>query len=482
MTNSMGGALLRRLTEFFWVLLLLSLPVTSFPFFPGNVGGTTLVRPLAFYPLIPLLLLFTLPALWKFRLPRTFLPLIGFVLVALAGGLLSLSTQPPESLGVSLSTRLFRNLVTLGFGVALYLTISLYPRTRLALHGLLRWLYLGMGLALFWGTLQVVYVVRFSQPYFDLLSRVQSLVSTRRLFEQRISGLTYEPNWFAEQICFLLLPWLLPAVLSNTTIFRWRYRRLTVEVLLTLWAIFVLLFTFSRVGLFILLVLVGVTVLYLRPRPQKLSYAGLRTPTRWMETVGVLLILLVVIMVAGLQNGYFSRLWRYWTEDTNQSFFEYIAFDQRFTYWETAGRMFVDYPLLGIGVGNFVFYFDDYLEQRPLYTQPELIRQITPTDNGFTRLVTSKNLYVRLLAETGIVGSVLFLAFLLSMVVEAFLLRSAAHPEGQYWSNASRLALIVFAIGALSYDSFALPNMWVVFGMITAAARVFSAQAEPETA
>ena len=39
--------------------------------------------------------------------------------------------------------------------------------------------------------------------------RLQEFVSYRRLLPERISGLTYEPHWFAEQIIVLLLPGLL---------------------------------------------------------------------------------------------------------------------------------------------------------------------------------------------------------------------------------------------------------------------------------
>ena len=48
---------IRRLIRFLWGAVLLTLPVTSFRYFPG-LGETTYVRPLAFYPL---LLAFYLP-------------------------------------------------------------------------------------------------------------------------------------------------------------------------------------------------------------------------------------------------------------------------------------------------------------------------------------------------------------------------------------------------------------------------------------
>ncbi len=46
-----------------WAAFLVTLPVTSFPFFPPAIGGEALVRPLSIYPLIVLVFLAVLPRL-----------------------------------------------------------------------------------------------------------------------------------------------------------------------------------------------------------------------------------------------------------------------------------------------------------------------------------------------------------------------------------------------------------------------------------
>ena len=75
-----------KITRFLWGAALLTLPVTSFRYFPG-MGEGTLVRPLAFYP-VALLGLVLLIQLWrgKTSVPRTgvWTPLIVFVLFVLA--------------------------------------------------------------------------------------------------------------------------------------------------------------------------------------------------------------------------------------------------------------------------------------------------------------------------------------------------------------------------------------------------------------
>lgn len=476
----------QRIVQVLWAILLVSLPLTSFPFFPGNVGGDTLVRPFAIYPLLALLVLAALPALWQKPLPKSYLPLLAFGVALTAGILLPLATDAIDTQGVNLAARGLRNLVTLGIGASLFLSISLLPRSRESLQGALRWIYTGMAAALLWGTLQAVYVLFYNEAYFQLLSRIQRWFSSRRLFEQRVSGMTYEPNWFAEQICFLLLPWLLAAVMTNTSLFKRRYRRITVELVLLLWAVGVLIFTFSRAGLFILVALLATGVLFFRAPAAADRQGTLHRPRlrRWIEAGLISVVLVGVIVIAGTRNNYFSRIWRYFSEETTgQSFFDYIAFGQRFTYWESALDMYLTHPVLGVGAGNFAFRFEEFLAQRPLYRQPDLIRQITPTENGFTRLVTPKNLYVRLLAETGTVGTALFFGFLVALVGDALYLWFSPTAENRFWATAALLGVLVFLLGAFSFDSFALPNMWVVFGLITAAAHTFRrqpAQASPE--
>jgi O-antigen ligase len=88
------------------------------------------------------------------------------------------------------------------------------------------------------------------------------------------------------------------------------------------------------------------------------------------------------------------------------------------------------------------------------------------------RLITPKNLYLRVLAETGLLGLSAFLAFIIAILGCALSLWLSPKPEAKYWGTGGLYALIAFAFLANSFDSFAIPNMWVAFGIITAATRV----------
>ena len=218
---------LYKIENIFWVMFLVALPVTSFPYFPSGLGGSTLVRPLAVYPLLVLIVIAVVPRMFSRPVTRTLLPFWVFVFAAIASTLLAFVRGIDSVIGVSVTDRAIRSLVTLILGSGFYLVVVLIPDTPGKLRASLRWLYTGFGIALLWGSLQVVYVLRFQPEYFQLLRQMQRLLSIRRLFPTRISGMTYEPNWFAEQIVFLLMPWLFTAVFSGYSAFRWRARWVT---------------------------------------------------------------------------------------------------------------------------------------------------------------------------------------------------------------------------------------------------------------
>jgi hypothetical protein len=463
------------ITRVAWVLFFVSLPVTSFPLFPADLGGRTLVRPLAIYPMIVLLILLTIPRFLKRPLPRTYLPLLAFTLFALVSTIFAFTSNLEAFRGITPVSRIVRNLVTLGLGLSFYFTTTMLHDSWEDLQFSLRWLYMGMSLALFWGTIQIPLIIFNSAFYYKIINFFQSLISTRKLFSTRVSGLTYEPKWFAEQICFLLLPWLIGSVLTGKSCFRWHWRRVTIEWLLLLWAVGVLVFTFSRTGLIILVVLsfIGYS-LYRYYFHRKTQHTKRPLRRRILETIGILVIVVAGFFIVGSQNTYFSRLWSYFTEASEKrerTYLSYIAVEQRFVYLETALSMYNSYPWLGVGLGNYAFYFDQNLPNQPWNAQKEIVRQITPGE-GRDRLITPKNLYARLIAETGIIGTAAFTTFLIAIIGCALFLWFSPTPEQNYWGISAFLALIVFGFIIFAFDSFALPNMWIVFGLITSAAHL----------
>src|SRR3990172_10613953 len=119
----------------------------------------------------------------------------------------------------------------------------------------------------------------------------------------------------------------------------------------------------------------------------------------------------------------------------------------------------------------FFFFCEDMLPDQPWSRNPEIIRLITPSED-MIRLITPKNLYARLLAETGLLGTIAFTAFVIAVLGCVLFLWFSRGPDQKYWGLSGLLALIIFFLVMVSFDSFAVPNMWVVFGLITAAAHI----------
>jgi len=83
-----------------------------------------------------------------------------------------------------------------------------------------------------------------------------------------------------------------------------------------------------------------------------------------------------------------------------------------------------------------------------------------------------KNMFARILAETGLMGSAAFVAFVVAVLGAALYLFLAPERDPRYWGLAGLLSLVVFLGVGFSVDSFAIPNMWIVFGLITASVQV----------
>jgi hypothetical protein len=478
------GPALQVIQRVAWVMLLLALPVTSFPYFPPAMGGEALVRPLSLYPLVVLLFFLVLPRLFSRPISKTILTLVPFVLVAAASSLVSLLRGIEPSLGISVEARVLRGMFTLLIGCAFYLTLVLLHETVDDLRFSLRWIYAGGAIALLWGSIQAVQIAFPDPSLYAFLERAQTYVSIRPLKPDRIAGLTYEPHWFAEQIILLLLPWSLAAVLSGYSVFQRRWRWLTVEWLLVGWSVLLLPFTFSRAGLMNLVVLIMISVLLFRQLPRAAPGVDAtsgegrrRRPSplqrRFLESALILAAVILPIYLVGTRNLFFARLWQYWRnpEANLGEYLSYLGFDARLVYAQAAFNTYLAYPVLGVGLGNYAFYFDEMLPYRPIAEVPEVLLMVTP-EPGRDRLITAKNLYLRLLAETGIVGAVTFVAFVIANLGCALYLWLSRDKEWQYWGVASLCGLLAFSLSALTFDSFVIPNMWVLFGLITAATRV----------
>ena len=500
----MANPFLQKLRKFLWACFLISLPVTNFRYFPTFLSSSKVsVRPLLIFPLVPLLLFFIVPGLWKKKLPKIWIPFLVFlVLVLISTSLPLIGGYQSELVETSVQSRTLRALFTLFLSAAIYFTVSIYSQNEDDLNFTMRWLYAGMTVATLWGLVQTIYVLDLIPNWYYRISHIQKYITMNVGTPDRVMGLTLEPSWFADQLTSLWLPWILPAALMNKTFYKRRWGWLTIEKIYLVLLMVVLVFTLSRAGFVVALVVLASGILFLRPKWDRAesnfqhfrwlgkwqrSFDNISPPIRFLiVSLGVILILGVILFIASLQSKYIFRMWDYWLGISYEAqkvghkslsgYFKYIGFGPRFIYWETAYRIFTGSPFFGVGLGNYTFHFKDMLPTVQVGYMPELLTRLVPQTQ---RIVTAKNFFARLLAETGLLGTAAFISFLFSLAGAGFYLWMSKFSDEKFWGTGALLSIIAFVVDSFSYDSFAIPNPWVVFGLITSALMVFTSRAAP---
>lgn len=457
-----------NLPRILWALAMLTLPVTSFRWFPG-LGESTLVRPLALYPLallLPLLLVLAWRKKIQLTWAGTFVALGAFVLFTLFASSIGSIINPIPMRGQTYDGRAIRALITLVIGIAFFVSAVWMNKTEDDLRFTVKWIFAGLCLNLAWSGLQAV---TFYTGLLDkeMVTHWQLAFSMRELVRtNRISGLAYEPAWLAGQIATTFFPFLFAAVLTKYRLTRLSWLEPALLVLTTL----VLLATYSRGGLLITVGTSGLMMLLFGRDILRGMWtwfvSGFRGRLNEIAVrLGMIALLIGVIAGAFLflgQKNYFRRLW----EINAESLSEYIVdinAGARGAYSVGALGAFSEYPLTGVGLGGSGFYIYQNLPDWSLTTVPEIAKQLNPENRLYPN---PKNLYVRLLAETGLFGFVLFIAFLFNVLGETLSLLKRNEPWVRFVVVAGVFAWVAIALYNFTQDSLATPNIWIVPGIL----------------
>lgn len=481
------SVLLEKASQILWGLVLLTLPVTSFRYFP-LLGKNTYVRPLAFYPLVFLYLVLGLRLLLKeTKLPwsNALLPLFVFLLVVLLTTAAGAFLAPIELRGNDYWGRALRALLTFFIGLAFFVAALWMNRDMDDVRRSLPWLYGGLALTMLWAGVQAT---AFYTPLLkkSQVSDWQLLFSMRGIPKlKRVSGFAFEASWLAGQITTLYLPWLVASLLTRfrATKFRW------LEPLLLLAALVTLFLSYSRGGLLIAFAASAVTVLVVGRKNIQHSWQWLtkvnrqdaenaqkglkKSPRAWrlggskLVQVGwrVAIVFIVVGMILGsgaflAQQNYVNRLWTVQADSLSEYFVKTNA-GGRFTYLWSTVQIFRQHPLLGTGFGSSGFYLYQNLPDWALSNLPEVSKQLSPASSLYPN---PKNLYLSILAENGIFAFATFFSFLLAVLAQTIVaLRHAAFKVVGIAGLFSWVAILIYYF---MQDSFAMAELWVNFGII----------------
>ena len=482
----------QSITEVCWALLLLCLPFTSFPALAKLFHGAS-VAPLSIVFLGILALIFFLPRFIKTRsIPKQSLPIFVFFLVAALATALAVLIPFESFRNASVSRNALEGLLTVALGIGFYLLTTTIIVDGTTLRKSLQWIYLGGLIAIFTSLIQAVAWQLYGE-YPQILWNLQSYFSSSGLlYRQRVTGVAFEPSWLAHQLNTLYIPLWLGLSVKKVSISKKRiFGIFTFENILLILGAIVLFLSFSRIGWLTTLVVVAFVVFGLADKAMnrwlsKHSEQSGKTVSRsqhFLSKLGMWVGLLIVFGLVALGLGVlFSRI-----DPRMEQLFNIerlkqfgvlgwaskLSFAERLIYWITGFRVFLAHPWFGVGLGGAGFFFPALVPEFG-YGLPEVVRYLFTLNI----LPNIKNLWVRLLAETGILGFAFYVSWVYLHWREAVQLeRSGVSELERALGFTGKLFILALIMEGFSMDTFGLPYYWIALGLVVAARRI-SHQAE----
>lgn len=471
----MASRFIDRLTWILWVLAVAALPFTSVPLVSKIIRSTS-VAPGSLIFIIPLALL-AFPIMFKRKQPLPFLakPALFFFLYVFLTVFLAFFRNIPDYKDQTITSTAIEGLATSGLGLLFLLVFMSVPNSKLKIDHTMRILN-WTGLVLIIWSMATGFITRDMKGIFPVIDVIQGYTTTTRFFEGRMTGFAAEPSWLAHMLNLVFLAYWLAATINKTSVHRFRVWKFTFENLLLAGGIAVLAGTLSRGGLAAFMLVVA--FLFLLVNIRFIRYLSRKWNSKhhiWFTTllsVGLVIaylgLLVLGLFVLSKVDPRMENVFQFNSTADNPliKYADELQFGERVLYWQTGWNIYNNYPVFGVGVGFSGFYFIDSFPDSA-WGLAETRRLMYQSTN----LMNIKNLWVRLFAETGIIGFVLFLGVLIVAActcVELIWSKTGMRRTIGYMGVFSLIALI---LEEFSVDSFVLPYIWFTLGMVAAAWR-----------
>jgi probable O-glycosylation ligase (exosortase A-associated) len=210
-------------------------------------------------------------------------------------------------------------------------------------------------------------------------------------------------------------------------------------------------------------------------------YCWLRSPRKLMSAMAVLLLIFTILQFA--PKGYWDEMDTI-TTDTDDP---YGTGQGRIYAWKAGWRMFLDYPILGVGPGNFPWNFQDYEPAGGFGGHDGMEGQL----HGGR---AAHSLYLTVIPELGTVGTILFAWLVLSSLRDLRFMRKRIREQPQqsaddryfrervrYLTLALGGSLAGFLVSGTFLSVLYYPNFWIWMALVVALKRqVVSSVAVPE--
>jgi len=458
-----------------WYAMITVLPITSMPLVALLLRSDSVANPSILF-LIAVVMFWLIPSFIKNKpFHPSVLPLFLFVMAALLGSVISFFYGIPAFKGVSQYPPIISAFTTLIIGFLFFVCASSFPidmKIREKTMRIINW----SGLIIFlWCGVQAVswYTInKYPQWMFEL----QGLISARVLYRQRVTGFALEPSWLAHQLNMFYLPFWLSFTLHKKSNHSFRLFFLTFENTLLAFGVISLLLTLSRVGVaafLFMLVLIGIVI---HGRIVDFLMKRIANKSEFSRKLISIGLIILYIMGVGITAFVFSKvdprmaaLFEFSFEKENPfiNYFNELKFGDRVIYWWTGWNIFGNYPIFGVGLGNAGFFF-------PTAIPPEgwQLVEVRRLMNRTSILLNIKSLWVRLLAETGMIGFSLFFGWLLFLAYFFIKKMRSEKIDLRIMGYAGFFVLLGIVFEGLSIDSFAMPYWWVSLGLAVSDAEI----------
>jgi len=418
-------------------------------------------------------------------LPSQSIPVLAFFCVAMISSVVSFFIDIPSYKDFSVQNSMLQSIATLLIGIGFYLTSATFPKDEKALSLALKVINWSGLIVLVWTAMQIVAWYGFHH-YPDWMFDLQGVISSRVLYRSRVTGTALEPSWFAHQLNMLYLPIWFSASIRKYTSHEWKILGFTFENVLFLAGVGALLLTFSRIGYVGFLCMVSVVLVIMNIRfVNYLSElfskkAGRDKPDHHLPRKIVVLLVSIslvlaylLLLFAGLYvlsqvDPRMKDIFNFSKEQGKDNpilrYLNNMQVGERVVYWLAGWNIFNDHPILGVGLGNAGFFL-------PQKITPYGWTLIEVRKLAFRMhvLLNLKNLWVRLLAETGIVGFSVFVSWLFTLVLTGVNFLKNNKKIISTLTLAGLFTIVALLAEGFSVDSFALPYFWVSLGLMTSA-------------
>lgn len=257
----------------------------------------------------------------------------------------------------------------------------------------------------------------------------------------KLRSVTMEPSFLGMYLSFVT-PWLLSYLLTST-----RYK--IIPIFLSLYLLLLTVLTFSRTAYFIIAFEFFLFIFF--------YWREIIKDKKLLYNLGLAICCIAILIAAFIPADlYVFSI----GEQVIMSFFSNESIFQasnvsRFGIMVSAFKMFLVYPLFGVGIGQFAFYFQEFLPTWAVNTE------ILDWLNGYA-WVPIFNIYARLLAETGILGLSIWSLLWFSVLSKLYSL---------YKKNRDVLILVLFIsllgvlLSGFNIDSFRNFSLWLVLAL-----------------